>query len=320
MRVDMSTHSKSQLTCFGEALIDLLPHDGEALLPIVGGAPANVAVGFAKLGGKSVFLGGLSQDPFGHKIENTLQHYGVDTQFCVKVNDANTALAVVQLDQYKERQFSFYRENTADIKVEIDAFDSVSWPENGIFHFCSNTLTDPDISQVHMALLKRAKMHNQLISYDVNLRLNLWLDLTLLPERVERCYLHCDIIKFSQEELDYLCQLGNISCKRYCDWLLSLGVKVIIVSNGKEPVHVITEKSELFVNTPEITVADTTGAGDSLISGFLFYLSNNEIDICTLTENTHELKQAIEFAIKCGAYTCTEIGAMPALPTLDKIV
>jgi len=315
----MTEQTTMQLTCFGEALMDLLPHDGEALLPIVGGAPANAAVGFAKLGGHSAFLGGLSNDAFGQNIAKTLQHYGVDTAHCPVIKAANTALAVVQLDEHKERQFSFYRQQTADISVSMDDFNEFNWPQSGIYHFCSNTLTDSSITATHMELLKQAKAHGQIISFDVNLRLNLWRDLADLPARVEACFSLCDILKFSLEELEYLSQAASLSTERYIQRLCALGVQVILVSDGKNPVQLITSQQTHSIATPSINAVDTTGAGDSLISGFLFALAHQQLEQSQLNANLEKLIDAAEFAVKCGAFTCTKLGAMPALPTYDEV-
>nr|WP_246240042.1 carbohydrate kinase [Pseudoalteromonas caenipelagi] len=315
----MSHCAAMKLTCFGEALIDLLPNQEGALLPIVGGAPANAAVGFAKLGGTAEFLGGLASDAFGQKIRSTLEYYGVTTNYCPTFDNTNTALAVVVLDEHNERQFSFYRNQTADLLVSEANFAKFRWPEIGAFHFCSNTLTTSHISNTHMALLKQAAAHQQLICFDVNLRLNLWHDLSQLSNRIEACYAYCDILKFSLEELEYLSQAANSTTQQYCHWLFSLGVKVVLLSDGKHPVKLITQSQCIEVTTPGIQVVDTTGAGDSLISGFLFYLAQLGVHKANLANATHKLELAAQFAVKCGAHTCAQLGVMQALPTLEQI-
>ncbi|MBD1582089.1 carbohydrate kinase [Pseudoalteromonas sp. S16_S37] len=308
-----------KFTCFGEALIDLLPNQEGALLPIVGGAPANAAVGFAKLGGTAEFLGGLANDAFGKKIRSTLDSYGVKTRYCPTFDNTNTALAVVTLDEYNDRQFSFYRNQTADLLVSEAHFATFQWPICGLFHFCSNTLTTSEISKTHMALLKQAAVHQQLISFDVNLRLNLWHDVSQLSSRIEACYAYSDILKFSLEELEYLSQAANSTSQQYCHWLFTLGVKVVLVSNGKHPVKLITQSRCIEVPTPDVQVVDTTGAGDSLISGFLFYISQLGVNKENLANNTHKLELAARFAVKCGAHTCTQLGVMQALPTHEQV-
>ncbi|BBN82892.1 fructokinase [Pseudoalteromonas sp. A25] len=315
----MSHCAAMKLTCFGEALIDLLPDQKGALLPIVGGAPANAAVGFAKLGGNAEFIGGLANDAFGKKIRSTLESYGVTTRYCPAFDNTNTALAVVTLDEHNDRQFSFYRTQSADLLVREADFAKFQWPVCGLFHFCSNTLTTSEISKTHMALLKQADVHQQLISFDINLRLNLWHDVSQLSSRVEACYAYCDILKFSLEELEYLSEAANSTPQQYCHWLFSLGVKVVLVSNGQHPVQLRTQTQYVEVATPDIEVIDTTGAGDSLISGFLFYISQLGVNKVNLANSTDKLELAAKFAVRCGAHTCTQLGVMQALPTLEQV-
>jgi fructokinase len=98
-----------------------------------------------------------------------------------------------------------------------------------------------------------------------------------------------------------------------------LGVQLILVSDGKNPVQLITPQQTHSIATPSINAVDTTGAGDSLISGFLFALAQQQLEQPQLNANLERLIDAAEFAVKCGAYTCTKLGAMPALPTYDEV-
>lgn len=304
-----------QLTSFGEMLMDLLPTTDGALLPVAGGAPANVAVGFAKLGGKAAFIGGFGEDAFAQQLKATLQHYEVDTAYCMTVAGSKTALAIVQLDEKGERSFSFYRDNTADIALSYDQLAHLKWPKDGIFHFCSNTLTSKQGNTTTQALIVGAAQHQQLLSFDVNLRLNLWPDLSLLPQRVEACYQYVDIIKFSVEELAYLSEAKGLSPTDYQAWILTQGVKVIVLSDGPNPSKVISHDDCVTLSPPVIQALDTTGAGDSLMAGLLFYLSNCNINKNALTDNPTLMRKALTFALHCGAYTCLNKGVMPQLPT-----
>lgn len=65
----------------GDAVVDLLPESDGRLLPCPGGAPANVAVGIARLGGTSGFIGRVGDDPFGALMQRTLLTEGVDITY-----------------------------------------------------------------------------------------------------------------------------------------------------------------------------------------------------------------------------------------------
>ena len=146
-----------------------------------------MAVAFAKLGATSYFAGGISEDSFGQMLMKQLEHEGVNTTFVKRVKGANTALVLVSLDNSGERTFNFYRHNTADTKYGRAHVDEINWQGVGIFHYCSNTLTEESMYEDTLYALKNAKENQVLISFDVNLRQQLWHGLTLLPERVEAC-------------------------------------------------------------------------------------------------------------------------------------
>ncbi|NMH66262.1 carbohydrate kinase family protein [Shewanella salipaludis] len=315
------------LLSFGEVLVDLLPTDatGKQHQPIAGGAPANVAVGYAKLGGKSYFAGGISTDPYGVMLTAALAEQGVATDYLAEVPNAPTATVQVYLDEQGERTFEFNRNGTADMCYSKQHFDSIPWQSIDIFHLCSNTFTETAIFNTSLYGAHCANAFNKLVSFDVNLRLSLWQDTSLLAERVERCFSHTQVLKMSREEADYLAQARKNSFEDYLQFCLAQGVEVILVTDGANPVQCISARQRFSVPVPQIAAVDTTAAGDSFISGFLFALGLElEYDLEHLTllqrlESRAHLEAAVAFAIRCGAMTCGQKGAFPALPTLAQI-
>lgn len=86
------------LLCYGEVLVDFLPNEnGESYYPLAGGAPANVAVAFAKLGGESYFAGSISNDNFGEMLFQALTKNNVNSEYVCRVEQANTAVVLVSL-------------------------------------------------------------------------------------------------------------------------------------------------------------------------------------------------------------------------------
>ena len=148
------------LLSYGEVLVDFLPTsiNDPSYIPLAGGAPANVAVAYAKLGGTAYFAGGISEDNFGNMLMQELENEGVNTTFVKRIADANTALVLVSLDPCGERTFNFYRHNTADMKYGISQVDKIDWQNMAFFHFCSNTLTSqPIYSDTHYAIINAKK-------------------------------------------------------------------------------------------------------------------------------------------------------------------
>ena len=174
------TGMKRGILCFGEALIDFLARPGDtpdaprAFLQYAGGAPANVAVAAARLGGDAQFVGMLGAGMFGDFLLGSLRDAGVGTAGIVRTDQAKTALAFVALDDDGERSFSFYRPPAADLLFRDEHFVPAMFDGAASFHACSNSLTEPGIAEATLAGMCRARDAGALASVDLNLRPALW--------------------------------------------------------------------------------------------------------------------------------------------------
>lgn len=118
---------KGLIVSFGEMLIDFVPTvsgvslaEAPGFLKAPGGAPANVAIAVARLGGKASFVGKLGDDEFGHMLAGILKENGVSAEGILFDQGARTALAFVTLRADGEREFMFYRNPSADMLLKPD--------------------------------------------------------------------------------------------------------------------------------------------------------------------------------------------------------
>ena len=309
----------TKLLSLGELLIDMLPQDSQnsAYLPIPGGAPANVAVGYAKLGGKAAFCGGMGDDYFAKQLTNALEQYNVDTEYLFTIEGAQTAMVIVSLDESGERSFNFYRHQTADLLLTNEHLKRINWDKLSTLHFCSNTLTNTAIAKTTVCALKQAKNNQKIVSFDVNLRYSLWQNSNDIEQNVHACYAYCDIVKLSRDELNFLATQRQQSADAYLQSLLELGVKLVFLTDGPAPATVYHNAFTLSEAAPTITAVDTTSAGDAFIAGVLYYLnhSDNAVPLTDKLNDESIVKQALHFGLRCGSKACLAKGAFPALPT-----
>jgi len=115
-------NEKIDIVCLGEALIDFFAVQKGTYLPEVesfkkapGGAPANVAVGCAKLGLKTSFLGRVGDDEFGRFLAGILEDNSVDISQLQYDKNIRTGLAFISLPTPNTREFLFYRNPSADM-------------------------------------------------------------------------------------------------------------------------------------------------------------------------------------------------------------
>lgn len=310
---------RNRVLCFGEALIDFLTtgnsEDDGLKLPSFrqypGGAPANAAVAVAKLGGDARFAGLVGNDKFGDFLAEALARYGVDISLLGRHDTAPTSLAFVHLDDTGERSFSFYRDGGADTLFDATTVDS-NWFENtSILHLCSNTLTTTQCAETTLEIAERAVTTGVTLCVDVNLRHNLWSQGKACKETVMRLVSKAHVLKFAKEELEYL---AGKEATQFIDMLLSLGCRLVLVTDGGNPISAYANQRSLTLTPPKVKVADTTAGGDGFIGGLLYRISSCGLDALLADETA--LKQALTFAIACGALAVSRPGAFPALPVL----
>ncbi|WP_372739428.1 carbohydrate kinase [Neptunomonas sp.] len=313
---------------FGEALVDMLSSkvskpagetqaaSHESFTKYPGGAPANVAAAVGKLGGNSLFVGQVGADMFGDFMKTSLQDAGVDTQYLLQSGEGKTALAFVTLDDHGERSFEFYRNASADLLFRDDDFQDSCFDGGGLFHFCSNTLTEPAIRAATLAGIAKAKSAGCIISFDVNLRLNLWPEGADPFEFIWACLERADIVKLCAEELNFLCR--DQTQEQVIERMLSLGIALILVTDGGKPLRYYTQERSGTIQPASITMVDSTAAGDAFIGGLLYALAERDLSVSSLADFVATeralLESALTFASACGAYAVAHQGAFSSLP------
>lgn len=316
-----------KLMSIGEALIDFMPSQkGIALKEVSeftkapGGAPANVAAVVAKLGGRSAMLTKLGEDAFGTFLIDTLAKAGVDVSYIYRTKKANTGLAFVSLQANGERDFSFYRNPSADLLLEADEVEATFLENGDIVHFCSVDLIESPMKYAHHKLLDIADTKNCIISFDPNVRLPLWENPEACRNAIHEFLPRATIVKISDEELEFITgiQDENTALKS----LFIGNVKCIIYTLGKDGARICTQDHDLFVPGFSVEAIDTTGAGDSFIGSFLYQLlyagATRENFLAVLGTEEH-MMDMLRFSNGVGALLTTQKGAIDAIPTLMTI-
>ncbi|MBR2524518.1 MAG: carbohydrate kinase [Clostridiales bacterium] len=313
------------LVTIGEALIDFIPSEKGcdfdkvgSFIPAIGGAPANVCAAYAKLGGKARMLTKLGNDPFGSKIVKELGDIGIDTSHIIRTDDANTALAFVSLSEDGNRTFAFYRNPSADMLYRYDEMDSGAFEDVFALHFCSVSLGDFPMKDAHYRAIEEAREQGALISFDPNLRFMLWNDRDKLWNVVNEFLPNADILKISDDELEFI--LGTDNIDEVLPVLWEEGIKLVLYTLGAEGMKAYTPGCTVAVKSEATDVVDTTGAGDMSIGALLKKLCEmgiNRENIGSITED--QLRSCLEFSSKCCAYSVSIKGAIPSFPAASDL-
>lgn len=314
------------LYAIGEALIDFIPQQAgvsfenvSGFSPKCGGAPANVCGAFARLGGKARIITQLGNDPFGRKITEELSGFGVDTS-CISYTDkANTALAFVALEQGGNRTFSFYRKPSADMLLTKEDIREEWFDGCFALHFCSVSLGDFPMKSAHIRAIEYAKRAGGIISFDPNIRLMLWENSEKLKSVIWEFLPLCDIIKISDEELEFI--TGDTDIESALQKLFTGNVKAVVYTCGSGGAYCfINGGCKVFCKGEKVEAVDTTGAGDGFIGAFLFKLSQlgaTPLNLPAISAN--DIYNCLLFANKFCGYSVQRQGAVSSYPNLSQM-
>lgn len=255
----------------GDAVVDLIPEGDKHYLKCPGGAPANVAVAIARLGGQSAFFGRVGNDPFGRFIQQTLTTEQVDCQHLILDEQQRTSTVVVDLDSSGERSFTFMVKPSADQflqPTDIPAFKQGEW-----LHVCSIALANQPSRSSTFAAIERIKQAGGYVSFDPNLREEVWQNPEQIIEIVMQAVSQADVVKFSEEELTFLTQTQTI--EQGLTALAPLALPLVVVTQGAKGALVVTGKQQQLVTGKVVKPIDTTGAGDAFVGGLLYQLATS---------------------------------------------
>jgi len=294
----------------GEALMDVFSAgetaDGVALDARIGGSPFNVALGLARLAQPVSFFGALSRGGLGERLLQALRSEGVDTGSVVRV-DAPTTLGLVELDKRGVPTYAFYGERGADRQLTAAALDLVPAAARAL-HFGSYTMVVEPAASTLRALVERE--HGQrLIAYDPNIRLNVEPDVDRWRATLRWMLPRTDLLKISEEDLALL--YPGVQPQALAPQWLAEGVALVVVTRGSEGALGWTARHSVAVPAAATALVDSVGAGDSFQAALLAWLAEQRaLDAATLgTLGARELEDALRFACRAAAVTCSRRGA-----------
>ncbi|EFL88613.1 carbohydrate kinase [Ahrensia sp. R2A130] len=299
----------------GEALIDMLPRQSasgeDVFLPVAGGALFNTAIALGRLGEDAGFVSGISTDMFGRQLIDALAASKVDTSHCIR-SARPTTLAFVQLTD-GQAKYAFFDENTAGSGLQPDDLPTLPSDVDAL-HFGGISLIPEPGAKAYESLL--AQMSDKtVISIDPNIRPGFISDEAGYRARIGRMIGQSDIVKVSDDDLDWLAQSDSAGADpegMARQWLQS-GVALVIITRGSDGAQLLRNSGELTAPVKPAQVVDTIGAGDTFNAGFLAGLRRvgclNKTAIRQASDEN--LLEALDLANRVAAVTVSRAGANP---------
>jgi len=307
------------VVAMGELLIDFtadgLSQQGNRLFEACpGGAPCNVLAMLNKLGKKTAFLGKVGKDQFGIQLKKTLKELGIDTSHLLTDETVNTTLAFVHTLADGDRDFTFYRNPGADMMLTEEEIDPELIANARIFHFGTLSMTHEGVRQATKKAIDIARENGLLISFDPNLRPPLWSFLELAREQMEYGFQFCDILKISDNEIQFVTGKED-----YDEGIRCLQEKyripLILLTLGKDGSRAYYNDICVEHGGYRVKAIETTGAGDTFCGSALSYIL--EHDFYNMTKE--QLRQMLAFSNAAAALITTRKGALCAMPEKEEI-
>lgn len=312
---------KYDVTALGELLVDFtengMSEQGNPLLEAnPGGAPCNVLSMLQNLGKRTAFIGKVGADAFGQMLIQTVKERGIDTENLVTDEEVHTTLAFVHTAEDGDRSFSFYRNPGADMMLKWDEVKPEILADTKIFHFGTLSMTDEGIEAVTTKAVQKAKEMGAIISFDPNLRPPLWSNLEDAKSRMWYGISQCDILKISDDEIEFLTGTDDID----------KGVRIIMEHSHPSLICATMGKhgSKAYYNGKTVfgepflreDTIETTGAGDTFMACVINSVLENGID--SLTDK--DLQDMLEFANAASSIITTRKGALKVMPKKNEII
>lgn len=295
----------------GEALIDLIIDPAGSLNARPGGGPYNAARTIGRLGSSCTFLGVLSDDYFGEMLRRGLEDCDVSLG-CPTPTPAPSTLAVARLSEQGSATYRFYLDGTSLPMLSArEAWDGLPDEYTALHVGTLGIVVEPTASVLE-AVVESAS-HDHLIMLDPNCRPAVVTDRHRFSARVQRLLAHADLVKVSDEDVEFLLPDGGWG--ELIAPQLARGA-VVLHTAGGGPITIMTAEGTATVESRKGEIVDTVGAGDIFGATALWAMTEagwrkgRRMSLA-------EIVPCVETAAAAAFFACQRAGAEP--PTRSEL-
>ncbi|UZF90244.1 bifunctional 5-dehydro-2-deoxygluconokinase/5-dehydro-2-deoxyphosphogluconate aldolase [Bosea sp. NBC_00550] len=321
--LDVITIGRASVDLYGQQIGSRL-EDVTSFAKSVGGCPANIAIGTARLGLRSALLTRVGNEQFGRFLREQLGREGVNLDGLKTDPERLTALAILSVESDTSFPLLFYRENCADMALEEGDIDPAFIAKARAVVVTGTHFARPKPEAAQRKAMKLMHANGGKVVLDIDYRPNLWglaghdagdnryIASQAVSERMKTVLPGCDLIIGTEEEVliasgesELLPALKTIRALTPATIVLKRGPMGCIVYDGAIPDDL--EDGIVGKGFP-IEVYNVLGAGDAFMSGFLRGWLGGE-----------SLQTAATWANACGAFAVSRLLCSPESPTFEEL-
>ena len=292
----------------GEALIDLIP-DADQYLAVVGGGPANTAKALAKLGVKTYFIDGISNDEHGQIAKSELISANVLLDYA-QYSNKPTCTAKVTLSSSGSASYEFVIEDTATFDFSHQWLPDPQNIKPSLLHIGTLAAVIEPGASVLFEWAQRVALVAPIV-FDPNIRPAVLVKRDEYVKKIEKWVAISSAVKVSAEDLHWLYP-GEAINEIANNWL-EVGVELVVVTLSDKGISAYRKNEQAAVDAVKVVVADTVGAGDTVGAVLVEAIVKNGLERLT----GEVLKCMLIRATKAAAITVSRIGANP--PSKEEI-
>ncbi|QRR01193.1 5-dehydro-2-deoxygluconokinase [Dyadobacter sandarakinus] len=298
----------------------------EAFNAFVGGCPLNIATGSRRLGLATAILTGIGDDQVGNFIKHFLEQEQILTNWVATIPGTRSSAVVLGIEPPDKFPLVYYRENCADINLNLDHVAAVPFGDFRAAAFSGTAFSkDPSRTAMFFAL-EQAREHGVTTLLDIDFRADQWFDPRAFGVTIRAALSSFEIVVGTEEEIlatfltdkeQLLIKHQQISAPEIrgnidtaIQQILAAGVKTLVVKRGKDGASIFQSgKEEMKIPGFPVEVLNVLGAGDAFCAGFSYGLLSG-----------WDLYKSVRMGNACGAIIVTREGCANFMPTYEEVM
>ncbi|MBE5763853.1 MAG: 5-dehydro-2-deoxygluconokinase [Clostridiales bacterium] len=317
--IDFDETRKLDLVPIGRVAIDFNPLDyfkplseSTDFRKYVGGSPANIAVGLARLGKKVGFIGKVSDDQFGDYVTNFFKKEGIDISHIFRATGGEKlGLTFTEILSKDESSILMYRDGIADLMLNVDEIDEEYIASTKAILISGSALSQSPSREACLKAMYLAKKVNTKVIFDVDYRPYNWKNKDEIAVYYSIVASNSDMIMGSREEFDLteaISAPGRSDAESAKEWI-EKGNKIVIIKHGKQGSTAYTADGNSYSIKPfPVKAFKSFGGGDGYGSSFIYGLLSG-----------WDIMDCLEMGSASASMLVSAHGCSLFMPTLEEV-
>ena len=317
--IEFDNSKEFDLILLGRVAVDLNPVDyycplneSTTFKRYLGGSPANIAVGLARLGKKCGFFARVSDDQLGTFVTDFFDKEGIDTSHIKRCqNGEKIGLTFTEIKSETESSIVMYRNEAADLKLDVEDIDEDYINKAKAILISGTALAESPSREAALKAVALAKKNGVPIIFDIDYRAYNWKNSDEIAIYYSSVAREADIILGSREEYDLTEKFIKVGMtdKETAAYWHSQNAKIVIIKHGKEGSTAYTNDGESYSIKPfPVKLLKSFGGGDGYASAFLYGIFEG-----------WEIIDALEFGSASAAMLVASHACSQDMPSVDAV-